>query len=136
MLIATPSQTTVAVSPRRPQWRARFIGVLLTLLPVAAAHAHAFVISSVPSVEAELDGAAVGIDLQFNSRIDRARARLVLISPGDTRRELAIAADERPDHLRTAAGALAAGAYRVEWYVLSPDGHVTRGYVPFHVRAK
>ena len=112
---------------------ARALVGLWLLLAAGAAEAHAFVISSVPAANAAISGGEVILDLQFNSRIDSRRARLVLVGPLDTRRELAIAGDPRPDRLSSQIGTLPSGDYRIEWYVLSPDGHVTRGYVPFRV---
>ena len=103
-------------------------------LPLDQAHAHALVVASQPKVNSSIDGRDVAIDLQFNSRLDRQRARLRLIPAEGEARELEILAGDDPAHLRTRAGALAPGDYRIEWYVLSPDGHVTRGNVPFKVQ--
>ena len=97
--------------------------------------AHALVIASQPAANGEVAAGEVAINLQFNSRLDRKRARLRLIDATGTARDLEIDADDSLDHLRTSAGRLDAGAYRIEWYVLSPDGHVTRGNVPFKVSA-
>jgi len=96
--------------------------------------AHALVVASQPRANDEVQAGEVAVDLKFNSRLDRKRARLRLIDAAGAARDLTIADDDRPDHLRAAAGTLAPGDYRVEWYVLSPDGHVTRGNVPFKVR--
>lgn len=115
--------------------------LLLVVALLLGAHsatvvAHALVIASQPEANAELTAGAVAVDLKFNSRLDRKRARLRLIDAAGTARDLDIEEDDRPDHLRAATGALAAGAYRIEWYVLSPDGHVTRGNVPFTVHGQ
>ena len=98
--------------------------------------AHALVIASQPGANDELAAGDVAVDLKFNSRLDRKRARLRLIDAAGTARDLKIEADHSPDHLRASAGSLRAAAYRIEWYVLSPDGHVTRGNVPFKVQAQ
>lgn len=98
--------------------------------------AHALVIASQPGANQELAAGEVAVDLKFNSRLDRKRARLRLIDAAGTARDLDIEEDHSPDHLRAAAGRLRAGAYRIEWYVLSPDGHVTRGNVPFKVHGQ
>lgn len=98
--------------------------------------AHALVIASQPGANDELAAGDVAVDLKFNSRLDRKRARLRLIDAAGTARDLEIEKDHSPDHLRASAGHLRAGAYRIEWYVLSPDGHVTRGNVPFKVQAQ
>jgi methionine-rich copper-binding protein CopC len=113
-----------------------FVLVLLLGAPSAPVAAHALVIASQPGANTEVTAGEVGVDLQFNSRLDRKRARLRLIDASGAARDLALAPDDSPDHLRAAAGRLNPGAYRIEWYVLSPDGHVTRGNVPFVVRAE
>ena len=115
--------------------------LLLAIALLLGAHssrvaAHALVIASQPGANDELAAGEVAVDLKFNSRLDRKRARLRLIDAAGTARDLEIEEDHSLDHLRASAGRLRAGAYRIEWYVLSPDGHVTRGNVPFKVRAQ
>lgn len=122
---------------RRAIRRARLAAVLLALLGgllPGMAWAHALVVASIPQADSEVDGAEVAFDLQFNSRLDQKRARLRLVPAEGEPSEVPLAASDDPAHLRGKATALAPGAYRIEWYVLSPDGHVTRGYVPFKVR--
>lgn len=117
-----------------PRSRAlRALALLLASLAAGAVWAHAFVVASHPAANGTVAPGPLAIDLQFNSRIDRARARLLLVVGDDDRRELTIKADERPDHVTADTAPLAAGSYRIEWYALSPDGHVTRGFVPFAV---
>lgn len=111
----------------------RALALLLACLAADAAWAHAFVVASHPTANGTVAPGPLAVDLQFNSRIDRARARLVLVAGDDDRHELTIKADERPDHVTADTAPLAAGSYRIEWYALSPDGHVTRGFVPFAV---
>ena len=118
-----------------PPWLTIFILALLLTAQPSAVPAHALVIASLPAANSTVDGAALTIDLQFNSRIDRKRARLRLVPPSGEPQELSLASDDSPDHLRARSAALAPGDYRVEWYVVSPDGHVTRGNVPFQVTA-
>ena len=77
----------------------------------------------------------MAVDLQFNSRLDQQRARLRLIPASGEPRDIALATSDDPAHLRATLRDLAPGEYRIEWYVLSPDGHVTRGNVPFTVQA-
>jgi len=40
-----------------------------------------------------------------------------------------------PDTLSSKATGLVPGAYKIQWQVLAPDGHITRGVVPFAVKA-
>jgi hypothetical protein len=113
-----------------------FIVTLLLAIHADKVAAHALVIASQPAANGEVAAGAVVVDLRFNSRLDRKRARLRLVNGAGEARDLLLVDDDSPDHLRAAAGTLGAGDYRIEWYVLSPDGHVTRGNVPFKVQAK
>jgi methionine-rich copper-binding protein CopC len=108
---------------------------LWALLPLDAARAHALVVASLPASNSVVPGDDLAVDLQFNSRLDQKRARLRLIPAEGESRDLELLASDDPAHLRAKAGGLTPGDYRIEWYVLSPDGHVTRGNVPFRVLA-
>jgi methionine-rich copper-binding protein CopC len=70
--------------------------------------------------------------LRYNSRIDRARSRLTLIRPDNSRDTLVIQPNGPPGIL-TVHVALTPGDYVVRWQVLAVDGHITRGDVPFTV---
>jgi copper resistance protein C len=100
--------------------------------PVAAA-AHAIIIASNPAVDAVVGGTSVPIELRFNSRIDHRRSRLTLVRPDGTSATLPLAAEVTPDLLTTRASGLVPGVYRLHWQVLSIDGHITRGDIPFTV---
>ena len=104
----------------------------LALAP-RAADAHAIVIASKPTVDAVVAGPAVPIELRFNSRIDQARSRLLLVSPDGSAVTLPLAPPSSPDLMTTQATGLGPGTYRLRWQVLSVDGHITRGDIPFKV---
>ena len=99
------------------------------------ASAHAIIIESSPDVNATLTGPAVPVDLHFNSRIDKKRSGLTLLNPDKTSQRLAIPVDGEADRITTIADGLAPGIYQIEWQVLSIDGHITRGFIPFTVKA-
>jgi len=105
------------------------------VLAVAAfsAQAHAIVVSSQPAAGAVVKQKDAPIELRFNSRIDHRRSRLFLIRPDGTRSELLILEQTRPDVVAAHAAELIPGSYRVRWQVLSVDGHITRGDIPFSV---
>lgn len=107
----------------------------LPLVPFGAlsAAAHAIVIAASPGVDAKVPGPDVPIELRFNSRIDRERSRLTLVRPDRTTTTLALGSATPPDLLTARASGLAPGAYRLRWQVLSIDGHITRGDIPFAV---
>ena len=106
---------------------------LVVALGAASAAAHAIVMASKPAVDATVAGPNVPIELRFNSRIDRARSRLTLVGPDRSAKTLPLGADTAPDLLTARANDLAPGAYRLRWQVLSIDGHITRGDIPFTV---
>lgn len=115
-----------------PTVLASFIA-LAVMLAAAPAFAHAILTASTPPAGATVAGPAVEFTLRFNSLIDRERSRLVVISADKSEQALPI--DDASDaHVLTTAGRLAPGAYRLRWQVLSVDGHITRGDLPFTVR--
>lgn len=106
----------------------------LSALPPRRASAHALVTESEPAVGATLaDGPPPRVRLRFNSRIDRARSRLVLHGPDGGQTPLPLASGNDPTLLeaRTDIVPWAPGAWRLRWQVLALDGHITRGDVSF-----
>jgi methionine-rich copper-binding protein CopC len=110
-----------------------FLSILLLAAPHGAS-AHAIIVSSQPTAGATIGKDAVAIRLRFNSRIDHARSRLKLLAPDGAEQALTPAADTPADELNADAKSLAPGAWRLHWQVLSVDGHITRGDIPFTVR--
>ena len=106
---------------------------MAVLLPLAAG-AHAILIDSTPAVNASIPAGHDAMTLKFNSRIDRERSRLTLITSDKAQSRLPIDDSGPPDIMTTAAD-LQPGAYTVRWQVLAVDGHITRGDVPFTVTA-
>ncbi|MBV8536168.1 MAG: copper resistance protein CopC [Alphaproteobacteria bacterium] len=98
-----------------------------------AAWAHAVIIKSEPDAGGRVRGPSIQFRLQYNSRIDLKRSRLVLALPDGSRRPLPIQPDDSLDTLAAKAAGLSPGAYRLHWQVLSVDGHITRGDIPFDV---
>ena len=115
--------------------KSRFL-LSLSFLLLAAPHgasAHAIIVSSQPSAGSTVSKDAVAIRLRFNSRIDHARSRLQLLAPDGAEQVLTITASAPADELDAEAQALAPGAWRIRWQVLSVDGHITRGEIPFTI---
>ncbi|MCC6707300.1 MAG: copper resistance protein CopC [Gammaproteobacteria bacterium] len=120
---------------RQSVWWLLLVLVLMLVAPLQPVAAHALVIESQPPARGQVAAGPVTVDLKFNSRLDRKRARLRVIDAQGAASDLTIQDDGSVEHLRATTGTLSAGDYRIEWYVLSPDGHVTRGNVPFTVLA-
>jgi len=95
--------------------------------------AHAILMDSQPAAQATMPPGPASVRLRFNSRIDQARSRLVLRTG---RNETALQLDSASSADTLAASTiLAPGSYVMRWQVLAVDGHITRGDVPFTVRA-
>jgi methionine-rich copper-binding protein CopC len=106
---------------------------LFTLIASSAAHAHAVVVNATPVARSTIAGPDCPVDITFNSRIDVSRSRLAVIDDAGKSRPLTLDAVAEPNRLRATARGLAAGGHVLEWYVLSTDGHITRGRLKFTV---
>ena len=123
---------SVCVVPRN----AIVVALLVFVVAFAAtrAYAHAILEDSKPANDSVVTGPDVPILLKFNVRVDAERSRLRLFFPNATLIDLA--PDQvSPDTLLTKATGLAPGPYTILWQVLAPDGHISRGEIPFKVAA-
>ncbi|CAK0755938.1 hypothetical protein WCLP8_260009 [uncultured Gammaproteobacteria bacterium] len=108
---------------------------LVAAFSVPAA-AHAIIKDSTPAANATVVGPDILITLRFNSILDRQRSRLSLRLPDGTIRVLSIEPGKTPTDLTARAGSLALGSHRILWQVLSVDGHITRGEIPFKISGR
>jgi methionine-rich copper-binding protein CopC len=108
------------------------IGFALLLILAPTASAHSLLIASVPAAGA-LVSAVPSVALRFNNRIEKKLSRIRLIPPEGGAQPLALRADGDVDTLEAPLPALVPGRYRVEWRVLSTDGHVVSGAFAFTV---
>src|SRR4051794_12627322 len=120
-------------TPRVKKSRSRRLLLAAALLVPWPAFAHAIVLDSRPAPNELVAGPDVPIELRFNSRIDRKRSRLTLDRPGAGSVPVALLDGEKPDRLEASLAGVAPGEYRLKWQVLSIDGHITRGEIPFRV---
>ena len=107
--------------------------LLATLLP-ASAWAHAILVDSTPAAGSAVPAGQEAMTLRFNSKIDSGRSRLTLVAPDASLTRLPITAGSTAD-VMTSTADLKPGDYTVRWQVLAIDGHITRGDVPFTVKA-
>ena len=96
---------------------------------------HAILKESSPAANTTVAGPDVSITLKYNVRVDSARSKVQLSHPDDSVTDLPLVKQVSPDTLSSKATGLAPGAYKIQWQVLAPDGHITRGVVPFSVKA-
>ena len=108
--------------------------LLLVLLLPGLARAHAILMTSEPPVSGTVPPGATTLQLQYNSRIDQDRSRVTLSHPDSPDERLKLLPSQQPDVLRADA-TLTPGDYVLHWFVLATDGHITRGDVPFSVKA-
>ena len=109
-------------------------GALHLIASFSAATAHAILLDSQPGLNDVVQEGETRIVLRFNSRIDAGRSRLILTGRDRAQAALPITPGSPADVL-TAVASLTPGEYSLRWQVLALDGHITRGEVPFTVRA-
>ena len=109
---------------------------LLLILLVAGMHleAHAILKSSSPVNGGSVTRPDMPVKLTFNVRVDSARSKLQLVMPDASIVELPVGKWPSPDTLVSKLTGLKPGAYVIRWQVLAPDGHISRGEIPFTVR--
>jgi methionine-rich copper-binding protein CopC len=107
--------------------------VLALLVPTGLA-AHSLLLESSPVAGATLTDAPPQISLRFNNRIEKTLSTVrVLDERGATRPVTMLTSEGAPDRLIATVSALSPGAWRVEWQVLSTDGHIVSGRFSFRI---
>ena len=113
---------------------------LLTLLSASAALAilpsakHATLVSSEPAANSRLATAPTQIRLVYSEPIEGKLAKVSLVPASGTPIVLRAGGDPRDVHAVIApVDALSAGTYKVEWRVVSADGHPVDGSFSFTV---
>ena len=100
----------------------------------AGAAAHSLLLESSPAAGATLNEGPPQISLRFNNRIEKKLSTIrVLDERGGARSATVLVADRPADRLTATLPSLTPGAWRVEWQVLSTDGHIVSGGFSFRV---
>ncbi|HKD73626.1 MAG TPA: copper resistance CopC family protein [Candidatus Acidoferrum sp.] len=107
--------------------------VVALLLGGSLLEGHAVLKDSSPMANGAVEGPDVPIRLHYNVRVDAALSKLELLNPDQSTTSLAIGKQPAADTLTSEAKGLKPGSYKIRWQVLAPDGHITRGEVPFTV---
>jgi methionine-rich copper-binding protein CopC len=114
--------------------RAALLAGALLLLVAAPAAAHSLLLESSPAAGATVTSPPTRVTLRFNNRIEKALSRLRVIDERGGERALVIStADDPADRLSAAVPQLPPGAYRIDWQVLSTDGHIVTGRFGFRL---
>lgn len=107
-------------------------GALWLALPGPAA-AHSLLLESSPPAGAVTVGPPPLIKLVFNNRVEKRLCRVRLVDGQGQAQTLMISADGPADRLDASVPGLSPGPWRVEWVVMSADGHVVSGAFAFRV---
>ena len=91
---------------------------------------------SSPAADTAQPSAPTELRLRFNNRIEKRLSRVRLLDERGVRFDLPVGRDGAADWLVAPVPAIAPGRYRVEWQVLSTDGHVVSGRFGFTVAPK
>ncbi len=116
----------------------RVVGAVvgLSLLLVASPLiAHSLLLESSPAANTALDASPSELRLRFNNRIEKRLSKIRLVDAQGAPHDLPVAEDGAADWLTARVPAMAPGRYRVEWQVLSTDGHVVTGRFTFTIKA-
>ena len=96
--------------------------------------AHSLLLESSPAAGVTLSSPPDTLMLRFNNRIEKPLSRIRLVDAAGGKRQLTLSADGGgADRLIATVPSLPAGTWRVEWQVLSTDGHVVAGRFEFKV---
>ncbi len=126
----------------RPASRIQHLFTLCLMSAVAVAlvsaprfaFAHAVLLRSTPSVNSIVQGPEVSMVFKFNSRVDGSKSQISLVDHSGQSKTLELDKQQALDTLTAHAYKLSPGKYAIRWQVLSVDGHITRGEVPFEVK--
>jgi methionine-rich copper-binding protein CopC len=114
---------------------AGLVAVGLTMLVLGgAAAAHSLLLESIPAAGATLPAAPRELMLRFNNRIEKPLSRVRLLDGHGAIQPVPLRTEATPaDRLTGPLPPLAPGRWRVEWQVLSTDGHVVSGRYDFQI---
>ena len=104
------------------------------LLLTAGAEAHSLLLESSPAAGATLSEGPTKISLRFNNRIEKKLSTIRVHDANGAKPPVTVLlGDGGADQLTGTVAPLAPGAWRVEWQVLSTDGHIVNGGFSFRV---
>jgi methionine-rich copper-binding protein CopC len=99
-----------------------------------SARAHSLLLESIPAAGATLPTAPATLMLRFNNRIEKPLSRVRLVDATGAKQALTLSPEAGgADRLVATVPPLTPGTWRVEWQVLSTDGHVVAGFFQFKV---
>jgi len=116
-----------------PSWRG-LLAAGLVLAAAGSASAHSLLLESEPVAGATLTTAPRELMLRFNNRIEQSLSRIRMLDERGAVQTLTVTGDPAAaDRLTASIPPLGPGRWRVEWQVLSTDGHVVTGRFEFRL---
>ena len=107
---------------------------LAAVASARGAAAHSLLLESTPAAGATLPAAPRELRLRFNNRIEKPLSRVRLLDGKGAVQTVALHTEgTAPDWLSGPLPPLGPGRWRVEWQVLSTDGHVVSGRFEFNI---
>ncbi len=106
---------------------------ICSLLSPAFSQAHAVVTRSslhIAPVQAEQE---TEVSLSFNSSVEIALSKFLLVSEGDKEQSLSARKGKKPGEVLIAIPALKAGEYALKFKIFAADGHLTEDIIRFKV---
>ena len=112
------------------------LSALALVIFAGQALAHAHLTESVPADKATVATAPAELDLHFSEELDLKFSGVKVIGPdkASVKTGDAMLMDEGKTLMVPLSEKLGPGAYKVEWHVLSTDGHKTTGTYGFTVK--
>jgi methionine-rich copper-binding protein CopC len=108
------------------------LAAALGLVAAGVTDAHSLLLESTPPAGATLAASPPELRLRFNNRIEKSLSRVRLVDGHGGGQPLVLTVAGGPaDRLIAPVPPLAPGRWRVEWQVLSTDGHVVSGRFEF-----
>lgn len=126
------SRLTRSIRTRRGRLLSAFLAVLFTLAQAVPASAHAELLSSNPAAGALLAESPGVLTLVFSEEVSSDTVRVSLVDVNGTEQAVHVMVlGQRVDlhPLRS----LPAGGHVISWKVISADGHLVSGLIPFDV---
>ncbi len=118
--------------------RSAFAATLLLLAALLAppAQAHAKLVTAEPKADAVLAAAPATIRLQFTDQAELQFSKVKLLDAKDTSIDaLALVSDKAdPKALVATMPPLPSGVYRVQWSIVTRDGHKVKGEYAFTIK--
>ena len=109
------------------------LAAALLVAAVPPAVAHSLLLEASPAPDAVLVLPPELVTLRFNNRLEKKLSRLTLVDEHGRTLTLTVAPGGPPDQLGAPLPSLDPGRWRLDWHVLSTDGHLVSGGYSFRI---